>query len=293
VRRGIEEQAMAAEWFYTTNKQKMGPVSWQELHELAEAGILKPSDTVWTEGMDKWVKAINQKGLFGEGGSEAFQDEAAGKKAAYTQSKPPPARRGPANKEDDDDIEDSKSAKKAARKAEEDRTKMAMGLKMGLILGGVLLLLLIGLGCVGGMVYVAVFGLGGSTSSTKAGDQKAGGDNKGGGDQKGGELRPFTHNNLPQNKFWDERRTFTKGKRITITVINTLDNPKTDVDLWVLRGTNAAPNERPIIADERRPSDDPNCKVDFTVPETDVYRVRIINRGPGAAKSCAVTFEER
>ena len=42
---------MAAEWYYTTNKQQMGPVSWDELRQLATQGLLKPNDLVWTEGM--------------------------------------------------------------------------------------------------------------------------------------------------------------------------------------------------------------------------------------------------
>ena len=28
---------MAVEWFYTTSKQQMGPISWKELLELAQA----------------------------------------------------------------------------------------------------------------------------------------------------------------------------------------------------------------------------------------------------------------
>lgn len=264
----------AAEWYYTSNKLEMGPVSWQELIELAQAGILKRLDKVWTEGMDDWVNAVNQKGLFSDGAEAPI--EPAGKKSAYTQTKPPPGRR--TSHADDDNDEDEKAAKKAARKRDEERTKMTMGLKMGLTLGCVALLLLLGVGCVGGMIYVAFFSGGGS---------------KDGGDSKGGELRPFTRTNLPQNKFWDERRTFTKGKHITITVTNTLDNPKTNVDLHVYRGTNETPKEQPIAADDRRPNDDINCKVEFTVPDTDTYRVRIINRGPGDAKSCAATFAER
>jgi hypothetical protein len=58
---------MAAEWFYTTNRRQMGPVSWRELRDLADAGVLKPHDLVWSEGMSDWIKAINQEGLFAEG----------------------------------------------------------------------------------------------------------------------------------------------------------------------------------------------------------------------------------
>ena len=47
---------MASEWYYTTNKQQMGPVSWDELRELAQVGILKPADLVWSEGMAEWIE---------------------------------------------------------------------------------------------------------------------------------------------------------------------------------------------------------------------------------------------
>src|SRR6266852_1392226 len=105
---------MATEWFYTTNKRQMGPVSWKELLELAEGGILKPHDLVWTEGMDDWVKAINQKGLFANSGAE--EAVSAGKKSSYTQPKPPPGRRTRRADDDEEDEEDDNEAKRKARK---------------------------------------------------------------------------------------------------------------------------------------------------------------------------------
>lgn len=265
---------MAEEWFYTTNKQQMGPVSWKELVELADVGILKPHDMVWTEGMDEWVKAINKKGLFTEGADEEVATSG-NKKSSYTESKPPPGRRTRPKEEDDDDEDDSKEAKKANRKRQEDRAKMAIGLKVGLILGGVLLALFVGVGCVGGIIWISFSGgIGGGKGNET------------------GVPRNYTINNLPQNKFDDRRPSFTQGKRVIVTVTNTLDNPNTDVNLWVLRGTNEVPNERPLIADERRPNEDRNCRVEFVVPANDVYRVRVINKGPGTARTCIVNIEE-
>ncbi len=272
---------MAAEWFYTTNKQQMGPVSWKELVELAEVGILKPHDMVWSEGMDEWVKAINKKGLFGEGAEE--EAAAGSKKAGYTESKPPPGRRTRPKNDDEDDEDNDKEAKKANRKRQEDRAKMAIGLKVGLILGGVLLALLVGVGCVGGIVWISVSG--GFGGGNKPGDQKGG----------AGELRSFNTPNLPAPppiKFWDERRTFQKGKRLVITSTVNGPDPKTRVAIHVLKGTNEVPNERPVIADDGRPDNERNGRVEFTVPDTDIYRVRILNRGPGNA-TVNVNIEER
>ena len=46
-----------AEWHYTRNGQEQGPVSSDELKELAIHGELEPSDLVWQEGMPQWVAA--------------------------------------------------------------------------------------------------------------------------------------------------------------------------------------------------------------------------------------------
>jgi hypothetical protein len=57
-------QTMASEWFYTLNRKKHGPVSFQELRQLAKAGALLPSDLIWKEGMNDWRPAKQAKQLF-------------------------------------------------------------------------------------------------------------------------------------------------------------------------------------------------------------------------------------
>ncbi|MHC4444842.1 MAG: DUF4339 domain-containing protein [Planctomycetota bacterium] len=37
------------EWYYHKNNQQMGPISSQELKQLAQTGELKPTDLVWKE----------------------------------------------------------------------------------------------------------------------------------------------------------------------------------------------------------------------------------------------------
>src|SRR5262245_9511427 len=143
---------MTAEWYYTTNKQQMGPVSWDELRELADVGILKPHDMVWSEGMDEWVKAINQSGLFSN-------EEGGGKPATAKKkpSKPPPGRRNRKNdedEEDEEDEEDDKEAKRKARKKEEDRAKMGIGVRVALGIGAVVGLLLLGVCACGGIAWM-------------------------------------------------------------------------------------------------------------------------------------------
>jgi hypothetical protein len=291
---------MATEWYYTTNKQQMGPVSWMDLRELAENGILKPQDMVWSEGMDEWVKAIQQRGLFADSGEGARRVTA----------KPPPGRRVRRKEddevEDDEDVEDEQTSRQKAKKRKVERAKMNTGLKVGLILGGVACGLLF-LGCAGGlMVWLTLRGDPAPKNVPIAVPnpppkgmpnfpdlQPKGFPNAPPGPAK---TQTYTVNNLmphlgdmPQ---LDNRRQFNfqQGKRVIITVTNTLTDPKTDVDLYVHPTNNMA---QIITADILTPDLNRNCRVEFVVPVTQSYTVRLTNLGPGIANSCVVTIEER
>ncbi len=262
---------MAAEWFYTTNKQQMGPVNWSELRELAEVGILKAHDLVWTEGMAEWVKAINQQGLFADEEARAVP----AKKASYTDAKPPPGRRTRRQEsevEDDDEEVDAKEAKRKARRREEESAKTAIGIKVGLILAGVVVGLLVLGGCVVGLIWTTI-GFGG--------------------DGAGGGPRTYTVSNLREKTINDRSFTFTQGKRVIITSTNQLQFNNTDVDLRVFRGAGGPAKEMPLVADDRLPQEDRHCRLEFIVPATGTYRVRLANLGPGTANSCRVVIEER
>ena len=55
---------MAAEWHYSKDGKKIGPISAQELKSLADSGGLLPTDLVWKEGMSEWKQAGSINGLF-------------------------------------------------------------------------------------------------------------------------------------------------------------------------------------------------------------------------------------
>jgi hypothetical protein len=274
---------MAAEWYYTTNKTQMGPVSWPELRELADVGILKPHDMVWSDGMVEWVKAINQGGLFAE---EAESKPSSRKKAAaFTEpAKPPPARRTRRREdEDDDDEEDERETKKRNRKREQERAKAGVGIKVGLILGGVFIVLMLLVCAGGGLIWLSTRG--GAPVQQVQGGVVA--NNVGNG---GGRVVSYTINNLAQNPKGGNFRTenFQQGKRVVITVTNNLRHPNTDVDLYVYQG-----NQRmPLVSDIRTPPQHPHCHVEFIVPVTGPYQIRVVNLGPFSADSCAVRIEE-
>lgn len=55
---------MAQQWYWMQDGQKNGPVDTAGLKELARTGELKPTDTIWREGLPNWVLATQAKGLF-------------------------------------------------------------------------------------------------------------------------------------------------------------------------------------------------------------------------------------
>jgi hypothetical protein len=54
---------MAQEWYVTMAGQQYGPVTPQQLREMAMSGQLQPTDSVWKQGMANWVPAKSIKGL--------------------------------------------------------------------------------------------------------------------------------------------------------------------------------------------------------------------------------------
>jgi len=60
----MKEETMETQWYYAQQGQRLGPVSSEQLKELAAAGRLQPSDLVWKEGMAQWAAADRIEGLF-------------------------------------------------------------------------------------------------------------------------------------------------------------------------------------------------------------------------------------
>ena len=54
---------MADQWYYTEQGQRKGPISEEELKQLASSGQLKPADLVWKQGMASWGPASSVEGL--------------------------------------------------------------------------------------------------------------------------------------------------------------------------------------------------------------------------------------
>jgi hypothetical protein len=258
---------MAVEWFYTSDKQRMGPVSWEELRQLAVAGTLKRDELVWTEGMPDWVRADRQNGV--------FPVEATALQIGADLPPPPPALRAKSRRDRDDDDSADESPREGRpnrRKDEEagddrpksrrDRKKKggsSAGLWIGLGVGAFVLVLLVG-GCVTIGVAAWLIGRGGGG---------------GGGIGPGG--TNYSTNLAPTAS---DRRTFTlrAGQRVNISVSTTrMVGPfQPDVDLFVER-------RGAVIAADVRVH--PDCNVVFVAPANDTYTVRVTNLGPGRASS--------
>jgi hypothetical protein len=55
---------MAEHWFYGQNGERLGPWSSEQLKDLAAAGTIQPTDTIWKEGIERGALAKNVKNLF-------------------------------------------------------------------------------------------------------------------------------------------------------------------------------------------------------------------------------------
>ena len=55
---------MEAEYYYSREGERFGPVPGEQLKQLAATGQLEPHDLVWKQGMANWVEAARVKGLF-------------------------------------------------------------------------------------------------------------------------------------------------------------------------------------------------------------------------------------
>lgn len=81
-------QHVAQQWYYTKNGENFGPISSQQLRELAAAQSIEPTDLVWREGLASWQPASKVKGLFAT--SVASTDASVPPPLPTAQQLPPP-----------------------------------------------------------------------------------------------------------------------------------------------------------------------------------------------------------
>jgi hypothetical protein len=54
----------AGHWYIARNGHTLGPFTSVELEQLVPAGLLRPADRIWTEGLSQWVEAARFTALF-------------------------------------------------------------------------------------------------------------------------------------------------------------------------------------------------------------------------------------
>ena len=245
---------MAVEWFYTANKHQMGPVSWEELKQLAESGLLKPNDMVWSDGMDEWVKAVKQRGLFTDDDGDAPAPKKSRRRDE--ESRPPPGKRSTLVDDDEDDDDRKRSRRD---KAKSESSKVA--LKVGLIIGGVVLLLFV-LGCGGFLLFY--WGSGASTPEP-------------------GKAYTWTYpKNMKVGNSVQTNINFKNGQRYSINVAGNSNQGATNLDFIITRSSG---QELTRVGGRGL-----NYQLSLTFPADDAYRVRVENRGPGIVSSYRVVF---
>ena len=84
---------MAVTWFYMKDNKRVGPVSPEQLRQLAAEGRLARGDSVWTVGMNQWAQAGEVPGLFH---AAAAEPEPAQTTAAAAPAPAPVVTRAPA-----------------------------------------------------------------------------------------------------------------------------------------------------------------------------------------------------
>ncbi len=62
----------AVSWYIARDGQKVGPFTPSDLKQLACAGLLLPTELIWSEGMPKWVEASRFVALFPAGGQKRY-----------------------------------------------------------------------------------------------------------------------------------------------------------------------------------------------------------------------------
>ncbi|MBI3407501.1 MAG: DUF4339 domain-containing protein [Planctomycetes bacterium] len=142
---------MADMWHYTRDGKSMDPVSTPELKHLAQAGLLKPTDLVWHEGMPAWAPASKTRGLFGDAPSLHMVPEPITQRDAPEAPDDLPRRAGrarspePRVRNDDDGVDSGHSDDRPPRRRPSS-DGLSTGAVIGVVVGAVVLIVAVVIG---------------------------------------------------------------------------------------------------------------------------------------------------
>jgi hypothetical protein len=66
---------MGRRYYYSHDEIMLGPYSARELRQLAAAGEIRPTDTVWKEGIERGVQADRLRTLFPPAGADVVRPD--------------------------------------------------------------------------------------------------------------------------------------------------------------------------------------------------------------------------
>lgn len=69
------------DWYYAVNQEQKGPISFDQLKALVQAGVVTASSLVWRDGMAEWTPAETVpgiRGLAGAGSSRSSESDSKG-----------------------------------------------------------------------------------------------------------------------------------------------------------------------------------------------------------------------
>jgi hypothetical protein len=279
---------MADQWYYADNGQQVGPVPFARLRTLAEEGVLRPGDLVWTDTMSAWAPASTVRGLFAAPTTPPASDIPSVVPAPKSRA---PRRFGP------DDYDDDRYHRRFERNA----GGMSATAKVCIIVGVAGFL---GLLMVGGIVLVVVMDF----IETEEQQQRYMANGGGPGWQGGGGGPPPMTPPLPpmqqittipagKTKYvvqlngegsQDARQVyFAKGKRVTVKV-DTTNWPgapggfEPDVDLYVYDATTMQ-----LLTFDNGPFKD--CWAQFDAPRSGNYIIQV-HLCAGQSATCTVQY---
>ncbi|MFO0966158.1 MAG: GYF domain-containing protein [Gemmataceae bacterium] len=237
---------MAAAWYYSERNEQHGPVTFDELRGRAQAGYLSPTDLVWQEGTADWIRASVVEGLFELPTARPLEDGPQPAPRGDYQ-RPDPRRSEPRPRRAQDyPREPGRGDDFGSRRRTAPAPGMSTGLKVGLIVGGCVLALVV----IGVILIVTLSGASRSESFTM-------------------ELFPGDSRNRTVN--------VKAGQTVEVDVRTTLRGGFADVDLDIFdpRGN--------LIAQDTSP--DKDCHASFRAMMAGLYRIELRNLGPGGASS--------
>jgi hypothetical protein len=131
-----------ADWWYTKNGERQGPVSSSQLRQLAQSGDLLPTDMVFKEGGSEWKLASTVSNLF-PGGGGGIRSERPGRedrdRGDIDFDRRDDRRRDDRDDRDDRDRDDDYDDRPSVRKTKGGASGKLMDLLMFRSLGGPIL----------------------------------------------------------------------------------------------------------------------------------------------------------